>query len=431
MTDTYLLKTRRARRLYADYARELPIVDFHNHLNASELAGDRHFESLYELWLASDPYKHRLMRILGVEERYITGDAEPYEKFLKYCESFPRLAGTPVYDWSRMELSRIFGLSLRPSRDTARRIWDAAGEMLASPEFSAKGILSRFGIEYQSPVASLLDDLAPFRAAGVAPSLRGDDLLSPTPACREALERLTGQRITDTASYLAAVGARLDEFRAAGCAFADHALDAGFFESDEDGARTDMLTRLGVEYERRGFTLLLHLDAMRSTSARLARVAGPAGGYAAVGGRFPIRALSGLLNAMEEAGGLPDTVLFSLNPCDQPLLAVMEGSFSEDGVPAKVGLGPAWWWCDHEAGIRATLDAVASYGVLSRFIGMTTDSRSILSFVRHDYFRRILCSWLVERCEASEWGCSLRELGDLVRLLCYENANEKIKGRKI
>ncbi len=426
MKDSYLLRTRLARHLYFEYARELPIVDFHNHLNVADLACDRRYADLYELWLAGDPYKHRLMRIMGVEERYITGEAEPYEKFLKYCEVFPHLVGTPVCDWSRMELSRIFGISVRPSPVSARRIWDAAGEMLASPEFSSNAILRRFGIEYQSPVASLLDDLAPFRVAGVAPSLRGDDLLDPTPETRAALSRLTGRSITDTASYLAAVGVRLDEFRAAGCAFADHALDAGFFESDADGSRTEMLTRLGVEYKRRGFALLLHLDAMRSTSARLARVAGPAGGYAAVGGRFPIRALSGLLDGMEEAGGLPSTVLFPLNPADQPLLSVMEGSFSEDGVAAKVSLGPAWWWCDHEAGIRSTLDAVASYGVLSRFIGMTTDSRSILSFVRHEYFRRILSSWLAERARLGGWGVSPRELGRLIRRLCYENAKERI-----
>jgi glucuronate isomerase len=187
-----------------------------------------------------------------------------------------------------------------------------------------------------------------------------------------------------------------------------------------------MLTRLGVEYKKRGFTLLLHLDAMRGTSTRLSRLAGPAGGYAAVGGRFPLSALIGLLDSMEQAGGLPDTVLFPLSPADQAPLAVMEGSFAEDGRAAKVQLGPAWWWCDHEAGIRDTLGAVASYGVLSRFIGMTTDSCSILSFVRHEYFRRILCRFLDERCESGGRGCSERELGALLRRLCYENAKERI-----
>ena len=429
MKDTYLLKTERAARLYFGYARDLPLIDYHNHIAISDLVKDRRFDSIYELWLASDPYKHRLMRISGVEERYITGDSEPYQKFLKYCEVFPLLVGTPVYAWSRMELSRIFGLSLVPSAETAKRLWDETGERLASREYSTRGILSRLSIEYQSPVATLLDDLAPYRAAGIAPSLRGDDLLSPTPALLAALSARTGRHVEDTASYLAAVGLLLDEFRAAGCAFADHALDAGFFEADADGARGEMLCRLGAEYEKRGFTLLLHLDAMRKTSTRLARAAGPAGGYAAVGGRFPIPALCGLLDRMEAAGGLPDTVLFPLSQGDMPPLAVLEGSFAEDGHPAKVQLGPAWWWCDHEAGIRTALETVASYGVLSRFIGMTTDSRSILSFVRHDYFRRILCSWLDERCEGSDWGLSEGELGRLVCLLSYENAKKKIRDK--
>lgn len=430
MRDSFLLNTRRARRLFREYAAPLPLIDYHNHLSVADMAADRRFENLYELWLATDPYKHRLMRISGVAERYITGDADPYEKFFAFCEVFPLLVGTPVYDWSRMELSRIFGISVCPSRDTAKRIFDEACEMLRSPEFSHNAILSRFGIEYQSPVATIADDLTPFARAGVAPSLRGDDLLSPTPALFAALSALVGYPVTDTATYLRAVGERLDAFRAAGCAFADHALDAGFFEGDTDGSRQGMLIRLGAEYQKRGFTLLLHLDAMRKTSTRLACLAGPAGGYAAVGGRFPLDALCRLLDAMEGAGGLPATVLFPLNPADQPLLAVMEGSFSEDGVAAKVQLGPAWWWCDHESGIRSTLEASASYGVLSRFIGMTTDSRSILSFVRHEYFRRILCRYLDERCESGGWGCSERELGALVRRLCYENAKERLKRRR-
>ena len=431
MNGSFLLKTRRAERLFREYAAPLPLIDYHNHLAVADMAADRRFDNLYELWLSGDPYKHRLMRISGIPERRITGDAEPYEKFLAFCEVFPLLVGTPVYDWSRMELARVFGIAERPSRDTARRIWDEVGEMLGSPEFSHNAILARFGIEYQSPVATLTEDLAPFRVAGVAPSLRGDELLSPTPGLFAALSAAVGYPVTDTATYLRAVGERLDAFRAAGCAFADHALDAGFFEGDTEGERREMLARLGGEYKKRGFTLLLHLDAMRSTSARLSGLAGPAGGYAAVGGRFPIDALCGLLNSMEQADALPDTVLFPLSPGDQPLLAVLEGSFAEDGRAAKVQLGPAWWWCDHEAGIRDTLGAVASYGVLSRFIGMTTDSRSILSFVRHEYFRRILCSFLDERSSGSAWGCTERELGALVRRLCYENAKERIGGRKV
>ena len=426
MKENYLLKTKNAENLYFESARDLPIIDFHNHVSVEDIANNRHFENLYELWLASDPYKHRLMRICGIDEHFITGDATPYEKIEKYCEVFPYLAGAPVYDWSRMELSRIFGIEALPTKENARYIYDKCGEMLASTEFTNNAILSRFHIEYQSPVATLLDDLSLFDGKAVAPSLRGDMLLAPTPEFEASLAKSTGVTVTDTESYIKAIGVMLDRFSEKNCLFADHALDAGFFENDTDGKKKDILTRLGAEYAKRGWTLLLHLDAKRRTSTRLARLAGPAGGYAAVGGSFDISSLCDLLNSMEEREGLPDTVLFPLNMNDQAKVAVLQGSFSQDGTPSKVQLGPAWWWCDHQLGIENTLDCIASFGVVSQFIGMTTDSRSILSFVRHDYFRRILCNWLAERNESSSWELPMDVQSKMIRKICYENAKGKM-----
>lgn len=426
MKENYLLKTKEAQRLYSEYVKELPIIDFHNHVSVADMATDRRFENLYELWLACDPYKHRLMRICGVEERLITGDASPFEKFAKYCEVFPYLAGNPVYDWSRMELSRVFGIEEPPSLENARYLYDKCGEMLASAEFSANAILSRFHIEYQSPVATLLEDLSLFDGKRVAPSLRGDELLSPSPEFVARLAQKVGVEVTDTESYMKAISLRLDSFSQKGCRFADHALDAGFFENDTDGKKRDILTRLAAEYKKRGWTLLLHLGAKRKTSTRLAKLAGAAGGYAAVGAGVDPSALCALLDGMELGGGLPDTVLFPLNMNDQAPLAVLQGSFSEDGIPSKVQLGPAWWWCDHALGIENTLNCIASFGVVSQFIGMTTDSRSILSFVRHDYFRRILCSWLVQRNESGELDLPASLQGEILRKICYENAKNKL-----
>ncbi len=331
MKDNFLLKTKNAEQLYSEYAKPLPIIDFHNHLSVSDIASDKRFTDLYELWLACDPYKHRLMRICGVDEHFITGEADPFQKFEKFCEIFPLIAGNPVYDWARMELSQIFGIDAILTKDNARYVYDKCNEMLASREFSNNAILARFGIEYQSPVASILDDLSPFDGKHVAPSLRGDNLLDPTKDLTEALSGKTGVEIKDPDTYIKAVSVLLDRFSAVGCRVADHALDAGFFESDADGKKTDLLSRLGVEYAKRGWTLLLHMDAKRKTSTRLARVAGPAGGYAAVGGGFPVFRIADLLCAMEEGGGLPDTVLFPLNMSDQAPLAVMQGSFSESG----------------------------------------------------------------------------------------------------
>ncbi len=431
MKSDYLLKTENAKRLYNEYASSLPIIDFHNHVSVSDIVQNRRFENLYELWLASDPYKHRLMRICGVKEYFITGDAAPFEKIEKYCSVFPYIAGNPVYDWSRMELSRIFGIDELPTKENARCIYDKCGEMLRSPEFSNNSILSSFNIEYQSPVATLTDELSGFDGKTVAPSLRGDNLLEPSAELRVELSQKTGVQITDTESYLKAVSIMLDRFSKAGCSFADHALDEGFFENNVYGRKTEMLSLLGAEYAKRGWTLLLHLDAKRKTSSRLAHLAGPAGGYAAVGGDFDLSALCGILGRMEEKEALPDTVLFPLNMSDQAPLSVLQGSFSEDGTPSKVQLGPAWWWCDHSFGIENTLSCISSFGVLSQFIGMTTDSRSILSFVRHDYFRRLLCSWLDRKNAGNDWYLPIEIQGEIIEKICYYNAKNKIKRGKL
>ncbi len=428
MRENFLLRSNSAHKLY-EYAREQPIIDFHNHVSVADISADRRYSDLCELWLVSDPYKHRLMRICGIDEHYITGDAAPYERIGKFFEIFPYLVGNPVYDWSRMELSRIFGIDELPTKENARYLYDMCGEMLSSDEYSNNAILSRFNIEYQSPVATLLDDLSLFDGNAVAPSLRGDELLSPSPEFKARLEKSTGIAVTDTDGYINAISVMLDRFSEKSCRFADHALDAGFFENDSDGAKRDILIRLGNEYARRGWTLLLHLDAKRETSTRLARIAGPAGGYAAVGGSLDLRALCDLLGSMEARGRLPDTVLFPLNMSAQAPIAVMQGSFSEDGVPSKVQLGPAWWWCDHASGIENTLSCISSFGVLSQFIGMTTDSRSILSFVRHDYFRRILCNFMAESNKTRDWDLKADIQADIIKKICYENARDKITRR--
>ena len=426
MTNGLFLHTPGAKRLYGEVAADLPIIDYHNHVSVSDIAADRRFSDITELWLAADPYKHRLMRIVGIDEHFITGEASPFEKFEKFCTMFPYFAGNPVYSWSRMELSAVFGIDDLPCKQNARLLYDRCGEMLASPEFSNNAILSRFSVEYQSPVASLLDDLSAFDGHALAPSLRADNLLAPDAELIRALQQKTGVSITDAESYVRAVCVMLDRFAAAGCRFADHALDTGFFAEDTDGVRTDMLRRLGVEYAKRKWTLLLHVGAKRKTSARLLKLAGPAGGYAAVGEGFSISRLCDLLGSMEADGALPDTVIFPLNMSDQAPLSVMQGSFSEDGTPAKVQLGPAWWWCDHALGIENTLSSISSFGVLSQFIGMTTDSRSILSFVRHDYFRRLLCSFVDRQNEREGWGLPYAVQQEIVRAVCYGNAKKKI-----
>ena len=426
MNENFLLKTKNAQKLYFEAAKNFPIIDFHNHISVADIKTDKKYDNIVDLWLKPDPYKHRLMRICGVDEHFITGDAEPIEKFQKYCDIFPLLAGNPVYDWSRMELATVFGVTDAINGENVRKIYDKINEMLQSPEFSNNGILSRFNIEYQSPVATLLEDISDFDGEKTAPSLRADDLLNPTEEFKTALSAKSGVEIRDDNTYLKAVSKMLDRFSALGCRFADHSLDWGFFEGDRDGKKTDMLVALGNEYAKRGWTLLLHLNAKRRTSPRLLSIAGPAGGFAAAGESFNVSAVADLLGRMEQNGGLPDTVLFPLNMSDQAPLSVLQGSYSENGVPSKVQLGPAWWWCDHSFGIKNTLNSIASFGVVSQFIGMTTDSRSILSFVRHDYFRRLLCSWLDKQNVKGEWDMTFEAQNKIIKKICYENAKLKI-----
>ena len=436
MKDGFLLKSPLADRLYGTAA-TLPIIDYHNHLSVDELARDTRYENITDLWITSDPYKHRLMRMSGIPEQVITGECDPRARFAAYCRAFPYLCGTAVYDFSVLELHSIFGIDEIPSAENADRLYDRLSEMLASPEYTSRALLRRFGVEYQSPVATIDADVSGY-TEGLAPSLRGDSLLTPEAGAATSLD-----------AYIDGIEKNLDRLCGAGCRFADHSLDDGFAYLADDGRNaerfamlsespasltsadryalsSEILRRLAPLYADRRITLLLHLGAKRQTSDRLRRLAGPAGGYAAIGSTPTPTEVCNMLGDFERVGGLPSTVLFPLNMSQMPALAVIGGSFSEDGVAGKVQLGPAWWWCDHTYGIGATLDAQRSFGLLSEFIGMTTDSRSILSFARHDYFRRIFCSYLADLAEGGHAPSDEAFLTEVVRKVCYANAKARI-----
>lgn len=391
--DDFLLKTAAARRLYHEFAEGLPIIDYHNHLDPRDLADDRAFENITQIWLASDPYKHRAMRIAGVPERLITGDASDREKFDAWAATVPQTLGNPLFHWTALELKRCFGIGELLSPDNAARVWDQCNAKLRSPEFTARQLITRAKVECLCTSDRLDDELeahARLAESGfktrVLPSLRD-------------VERLDA--------------ARLDEFQRLGCRLADHAV------TDFDDEK---LRLLGCEYGRRGWIMQLHIGAQRQTSTRLRNIAGPAGGYATIGNSCDIPNLCRFLDDLEKEGCLPRTILYPLNPADYAALATLTGSFAEDGVRGKIQLGPAWWYNDHALGIRAQLDALASYGLLSTFIGMTTDSRSLLSMTRHEYFRRVLCDWLGDQMEAGALPDDEKLIGRLVRAIAYENA---------
>lgn len=453
--ENFLLKSPLARQLY-DAVKDLPVIDFHNHLTVTDLASDRQFSNIAELWVMSDPYKHRSMRICGVPEKFITGDASPREKFDVWAATLPKLMGNPLYHWSKLELKRIFDIEEALTPETADMIWDKCNKLLQEKSFSAVSLLKRFNVAYSAPCAALNDNVEIFNdIPGNVPSLRGDDMLLPTGNFTQKLAEKSNMPVNDLNSFMQAVTVRLDAFHAVGCRIADHSLDNGFvYRSVSDSVAAELfakcrndasaltadekmalasaiLKKLAAEYSRRNWMLLLHIGAQRFTSSRLRAAAGPAGGFAAIGHTCDTAALALMLDDMESAPeGLPRTVLFTLNPADHAAFSVLSGSFPGDGVKGKVQLGPAWWWCDHIFGMRDGFESAAAFGVLSQFIGMTTDSRSILSFVRHEYFRRVFCAWLAEKAANDEMPADLEILIPLAKAVCFENASNYLGGIK-
>ena len=445
----FLLRTETGRALYQK-VENLPIIDYHNHLSVKDIAENKRFLDVYELWIAPDPYKHRAMRMCGVPESHITGEATKEEKFAAWCETLPKLLLNPLSHWSSMELEKIFGWTAAVNKDNANELYAYCNDYLKNNEITVDKLMQIFGVEYACPCASLVDDTADFDGdARFAPSLRGDDIVAPTAAFIEKLENATGERIADLEDFKRAICARLDVYAACGCRYSDHALDNGFVFYPDDGRNADRFTAilncdciscedkvkfssyvlafLGGEYAKRNLVMQLHIGAERYTSSTLREKVGPAGGFAGIGNSVNVRSLTQFLDVVDRGEyGLPKTVLFTLNPADNAIMSVLSGSYSKDSVEGLVTQGPAWWWCDHKQGMVEMFENAAVFSVLSNFIGMTTDSRSFLSFVRHDYFRRVLCDWLGQKWEQGELLCDFDEVKHLAVKLCYQNAKKSL-----
>ena len=370
--------------LYAA-VRDLPLIDWHNHLDMRILAEDRPLGSLYETWVAPDPYKHRAMRICGEPERLITGDAPEAEKWAAWRRTLPKLVGNPLFDWARGELA-VLGLD--------------GTENVPLSDWTPSRLLRAFHAEIVSPCVGAdpasLASLPSLEKLGVVPSLR---LSAGDSVSNETLER----------------------FDAAGCRVVDISVD-DVSELSSLVTRHSSLPLLTAFAASRGWTMLLHLGALRETSARLRAAVGPVGGFAGMRAPVDPGAVAAFLNALEERDALPHTILLTLNPEAHAQLAVLAGSFTREGSPGHVQLGPAWWWCDHKHGVRDVLEKNAAYGVLSTFVGMTTDSRSLLSLARHDWFRRVLCRWVADKVADGDFPDDTALLRPLVENICYRNA---------
>ena len=453
MNNHYLLNSETALRLY-EAVKNLPIIDYHNHLSVSDIREDKRYFDIYELWVKPDPYKHRAMRMCGVEEKYITGHGSDPDKFRKWCETLPKLVGNPLYLWAKMELEMVFGITQMPDENNAEEIYEACNRYMAEHVVSASSLLEKFKVQCACPCVSLTDDISVFASNDmIFPSLRGDDMTDVTYAFVKKLEAAAKMQITDLKSFQQAIDSRLKEFMDSGCVFSDHALDNGFRFYTDDGKNdarfarvlngqtlageekarlfSYMLEFVGSKYAQYGFVLQLHIGAMRYTSSVLREKAGAAGGFAAIGNSADIASLTTYLDTLDrKETRLPKIILFTLNPADNAMFSVLSGSYSKDGVKGLITQGPAWWWCDHKQGIWEMLENSAPFSVLTNFVGMTTDSRSFLSFVRHDYFRRILCDFLGEKFEKNDFCCSYEHLKKMAISMCYENAKELMKNKE-
>lgn len=454
--EDFLLPSARGRRLYHDHAAALPVIDYHCHIDPQAVADDRQFGDIAELWIRSDPYKWRAMRMNGIAEACITGSASNRQQFEAWAQTVPHTVGNPLFHWTGLELQRFFGVDAMLGPQSAASIREHCNARLRQPGFSARGLLDKAGVEILCTSDDLLDDLEPHRrmqASGsrirMLPSLRADSMVAAgapafTSFCH-ALAQCSGIPITGLDAFQAAVTLRLDLFDAAGCRVADLGLDRPVFapvaegeaarlfhamlagqalaEQERQQLQTHLLVFAGAQFHRRGWMMQLHIGAHRSTSQRLRDLSGGAGGYACIGSSSDVVPLCGLLDRLERQGTLPRTVLFTLNPSDMEMFASLAGSFCEDGVPGKLQFGPAWWLNDHRDGIERQLRALGNLGLLSRHIGMTTDSRSLLSYSRHEYYRRILCNLLGQWVDAGELPWDEALLGGMVRDICHRNAS--------
>ena len=454
MDKDFLLHTETAKRLYHDVAAKCPIIDYHCHLSPKEIAEDKRFSSITELWLGGDHYKWRLMRSFGVAERFITGDATDHEKFRAWAETLSLAIGNPLYHWSHLELKNYFGYDGILNGETADAVFDLCNEKLRDPAFSARNLILRSDLAALCTTDDPADSLEWHRQIAdsgftvkVLPSFRPDKALGIEKAdwasYLHTLETAAGTKIRSFADLCSALTARAAFFDTLGCRVSDHGLAAvpyapasletveAIFQKRRAGEaltaqetakyQTTLLLFLGRTYAKRGWVMQLHFGVIRDNAKRVYRTLGPDAGVDSIGDAVSISDLAAFLNALDETDELPKTILYSLNPNDNAALATVMGCFQRD-VPGKLQLGSAWWFNDHKKGMQTQLIDLAAEGHLATFVGMLTDSRSFLSYARHEYFRRILCDLLGTWVEDGEFPNDEKTLDRIVRDISFDNA---------
>ena len=458
ISEDFLLRSETARVLYHDYAKGMPIIDYHCHLPADQIAEDRQFENLTQIWLYGDHYKWRAMRANGINEKYCTGNASDWEKFEQWAATVPYTMRNPLYHWTHLELLRYFDIDIILNKDSAREIYDECSAKLKRPDFSVKSLLKKMNVKVICTTDDPTDSLQYHKEISesgfdikILPTFRPDKsmLLIDSPAeFREYLAKLAAvsgkSEITTYEGLLDALKDRHDFFAAMGGKLSDHGLEHIYASFDENAAREAFKIALSGEVaseaQRNAFKSVLlfdlakldhskswtqqfHLGALRNNNERMLRELGPDTGWDSIGDYSQAQALSKFLNKLDSTDQLAKTILYNLNPADNEVLATMTGNYNDGTVAGKMQFGSGWWFLDQKDGMERQMNALSNMGLLSRFVGMLTDSRSFLSYPRHEYFRRILCNLIGNDVENGELPNDIPWLGKMVEDISYRNAS--------
>lgn len=455
--EDFLLENKSAIRLYHTYAEHLPIIDYHCHLSPKEIAENKQFENLTQIWLYGDHYKWRAMRTSGVDERFITGTASDWEKFEKWAATVPKTLRNPLYQWTHLELKKPFGISNRLLNSvTAKSIWDECNRKLSLPEFTTQGIMKQMNVEVVCTTDDPVDSLEyheKYAAQGnvirMLPAFRPDKAMAvDDPAAFAGYVKQLGnavkKNITSFNGFLDALRMRYDYFEAHGCRLTDHALET--FHADDykeseiktifkkllqkknlssleiSKFRSAMLYEIGIINWEKGWVQQFHVGALRNNNTRMKRTLGPDTGFDSIGDLQVAAPMAKYLDRLDSENKLTKTILYNVNPSHNEVYATMIGNFQDGSVPGKLQFGAAWWFLDQRDGMTRQMEALSNMGLLSQFVGMITDSRSFLSYPRHEYFRRLLCNILGTEIEKGLIPNDIELVGSMVKDICYYNA---------
>ncbi len=458
INDKFMLKNETGRKLYEEYAKDMPIYDYHCHLNPKMIAENSRFRNITDIWLGGDHYKWRAMRSYGFSEEYITGSKSDYEKFEAFCETIPYTIGNPLYHWSHMEMKKYFGIELTINKENAKEIWERANEVIAGEDFNVRNLITKSNVKMICTTDDLIDTLEYHDAINaddsfdtkVLPALRPDKLLNADKEgykeYMETLSGIVGYPITDTESLVKAVENRVDFFHDHGARLSDHALDTVFFEEyteeeieniikaalsgekiskvDSEKYKTFILVKLGEMYKKRDWAQQYHIGALRNNNSRMQRKLGADVGFDSINDELVAVKLSKLMDTLDRNDNLPKTIIYNLNARDNDVIGTMIGNFQgeTDGI-MKIQFGSGWWFNDQKDGMEKQMMSLANLSLLRKFVGMLTDSRSFISYPRHDYFRRILCNLLGKWVEEGEAPDDMELLGKMVKEISFENAD--------